>query len=155
LKKKQGLANYMKVILLQKVPGIGDIDDVKEVADGYARNFLFPRHLAVQASPQAVSEMKAHQKKISKESEQDLKDQQILAEKLDGLTLEVKEKGNDSGKLYAAIGPARLVSELKKKGITVNRNQIEVEPIKEAGDYEATIRLRHGLEATISITVSA
>jgi len=56
----------MKVILLQKVPGIGDIDDVKEVADGYAKNFLFPRHLAVQASASAVAQVSAHKKKLAK-----------------------------------------------------------------------------------------
>ena len=66
----------MKVILLQKVSGLGNIDEIKEVADGYARNFLFPNHLAVQASPELVASIGARRKKESTVSEHDLKEQQ-------------------------------------------------------------------------------
>lgn len=144
----------MKVILLQKVPGIGDIDDVKDVADGYARNFLFPRHLAVQASVNAIAQVGAHKKKVAKEAEQDLHEQQSLADRLDGLTIDVKEKVSDKGLLYAAVGPQRVVDELKKRGFVVNRSQIVMKPIKAEGEFSATVRLRHGLEANIHIIVS-
>lgn len=145
----------MKVILLQKVPGIGDIDDVKEVADGYARNFLFPRHLAVQASVGAVAQVSAHKKKMAKEAESDLQEQQSLADRLDGFVIEIKEKASDKGLLYAAVGPQRLVDELKKRGFVILKTQIVMKPIKEAGEFQATVRLRHGLEANVSIIVSA
>jgi large subunit ribosomal protein L9 len=144
----------MKVILLQKVPGIGDIDDVKEVADGYAKNFLFPRHLAVQASASAVAQVSAHKKKLAKEAENDLQEQQSLADRLDGMAIEVKEKISDKGLLYAAVGPQRLVDELKKRGFGILKTQVVMKPIKEAGEFQATIRLRHGLEANVNIIVS-
>ena len=82
----------MKVILLRSVPGLGDIDDVKEVAEGYARNFLFPKHLAVQASAKASNELVARKKKEVRQAEQDLSEQQNLAQRIDGLELEIKEK---------------------------------------------------------------
>lgn len=145
----------MKVVLLQKVPGIGDIDDVKEVADGYARNFLFPQHLAVQASVSVISQIAAHKKKVGKEAENDLREQQSLADRLDGLTIEIKEKVSDKGLLYAAVGPQRLVEELKKRGIVVTKAQIAMKPIKEEGEFTVPVRLRHGLEASVSIIVSA
>ncbi len=145
----------MKVILLQKVPGLGDIDQVKEVADGYARNFLFPRHLAVQATATTLADMAAHKKKEAKQAERDLHEQQTLAEKLEGLAIEIKEKVSEKGQLYAAVGPARVVTELAKRGLTVERNQIQMKPIKEAGEFEALVKLRHGLEATVNIIISA
>ena len=145
----------MKVVLLQRVPGIGDVDDVKEVADGYARNFLFPRHLAVQASVDAITKVRAHKNKLAKEAEKDLKEQQSLADRLSGLVLELKEKISDKGLLYAAVGPQRLVDELKKRGFLINKSQISMKPIKSEGEFVASIRLRHGLEANINIIVSA
>lgn len=145
----------MKVVLLQKVPGIGDIDDVKEVADGYARNFLFPRHLAVQASESTILRVNAHKKKVAKEAENDLKVQQSLADRLDSLVLEIKEKINEKGLLYAAVGAQRIADELKKRGFEISKAQINVKPIKEAGEFKVTVRLRHGLEARFSIIVSA
>ncbi len=145
----------MKVILLQKVPGIGDVDELKEVADGYARNFLFPHHLAVQASVSAVAQVSAHKKKLMKDAENDLQEQQSLADRLDGMVIEIKEKASDKGLLYAAVGPQRLVDELKKRGVVILKTQIVMKPIKEAGEFQATVRLRHGLEANVNIIVSA
>lgn len=145
----------MKVIFVQNVSGVGKIDEIKEVADGYARNFLFPKHLAVAAGTQAVQELKAQQAKKAKEEVRDLQMQQSLAERLDGVSLEFKEKVSEKGLLYAAVNPAMVVVELKKLGIAVDKNQIYMNPIKEVGEYKATIKLRHGLESEITITVLA
>ncbi len=70
----------MKVILLQNVPCLGKIDEVKNVADGYARNFLFPKHLAVQSTSSAIAEIEAQKKKKAKDELKDLQKQQVLAE---------------------------------------------------------------------------
>lgn len=144
----------MRVIFLQKVPGVGNVDEVKNVADGYARNFLFPQHLAVQASAHAVSTVNAHKNKLAKEAENDLRDQQSLADKINGLALEIQDKAAASGLLYAAISPQRIVNELAKLGLTVSRQQVVMMPIKSAGEYEVVVRLRHGLEASITVIVS-
>ena len=156
---KQGFVlttiSFMKVIFLQDVKGVGKTDEVKEVAEGYARNFLFPKHLAVQASTQAVQELKAHQAKKAKEESRDLQEQQQLAEKLDGLALEFKEKVSEKGLLYAAVTSASVVAELKKKNFDIDKGQVILSPIKEVGEYQAKVKLRHGLEASVTITVFA
>lgn len=145
----------MKVILMQKVAGLGEIDAVKEVADGYAQNFLFPRHLAVQASAKALADLEAHKYKIAKEDNRDLQEQQNLATKLDGIHLDFKEKANESGLLYSAVTAAKVSESLLKLGHKVDKKQISVPQIKKVGDYKGKIKFRHGLEAEIGLTVYA
>jgi len=146
----------MKVILLQNVPGLGKIDDIKEAAEGYARNFLFPKHLAVPATSHALSEIEAQKKKKSKDELKDLQKQQVLAEKIDGLDLSFKEKVSEKGLLYAAINNVKISEALKKMGYQVDKDQIILtKPIKELGEYTVVAKLRHGLESKITITVSA
>lgn len=145
----------MKVILLQKVVGLGDPDEIKEVAEGYANNYLFPRHLAVQASKQALSNLEAHRKKQAKEEERDLREQQSLAAKLDGLDLDFKEKANEKGLLYSAVTAQKVSEALQKVGHSVDKKQIILPQIKLVGEYKGKIKFRHGLEAEISITVYA
>jgi len=144
----------MKVILLQKVPSVGNAEDIKEVSDGYAINFLFPRHLAVQASPKALSDLTAHKNKKVKEEAKDLREQQDLAAKLDGMELKFTEKANEKGLLYSALSAQKISDMLKKKGYEVDKKQIETPSIKSVGEYRAKIKFRHGLEATLSVTVS-
>lgn len=144
----------MKVILLQKVKGIGDVDEVKEVADGYARNFLFPNHLAIQASPKATNDLELKRKRQAKEAEQDLVDQQALAARVDGFEIEIKEKASQSGVLYAAVTPLKIVAALAKAGYAVIKEQVVIKPIKEAGTYPVRLRFRHGLEAVVNVIVT-
>ncbi len=143
----------MKVILLQNVPGLGHVDDIKEIADGYARNYLFPHHLAVQASPKLLSSISSRHTKQTKQAEQELKEQQSIAGQADGVEVEIKEKGNDHGGLYAAVNAQEIVEALKKKGIKVEKSQIIMKSIKEFGSHKAKIKFRHGLEADIVISV--
>lgn len=145
----------MKVILLKKVPGLGDIDDVKEVAEGYARNFLFPRHLAVQASPKAMQDVEAHHKKIAKEAEQELRSEQSLAERVDGYELEIAERANEKGVLFAAVTAEVVAKALSKAGFAVDKKQLGMKPIKEVGTYGIKIKLKHGLEADVTVIVVA
>jgi len=145
----------MKVILLQNVPGLGKADEVKNVADGYARNFLFPKHLAVQSTAAAIATIEAQKKKKSKDELKDLQKQQSLAEKLDGLEVMFTEKASESGQLYAAVSAAKISEALKKMGYEVDKDLILInKPIKEAGEFEVAVKLRHGLEAKLDIIVS-
>jgi large subunit ribosomal protein L9 len=144
----------MKVILLQKVAGLGEPEDVKEVADGYARNFLFPHHLAVQASPQAVSDLQTKKKKRSKEAEEELYHQEKLAEQLEGMEIEIKQKVTEGGMLYAAVGPQQIAMNLSKRGFEIDKKQIITEPLKEVGEYMVPIKLRHGLEAELRVVIN-
>ncbi len=145
----------MKVILLERVPGLGDIDDIKEVSDGYALNLLFPKHLAVQASNAKIKELKDKEKKRAKDTEKELRETQSLADRLEGYTLIIEDKANEDSLLYAAVTPQRVAEALKTYGFPVNKNMVFTEPIKEIGDYKIKIKMRHGLEANINLTINA
>ncbi|MBI5729470.1 MAG: 50S ribosomal protein L9 [Candidatus Magasanikbacteria bacterium] len=144
----------MKVILLQNVPGVGRADDIKEVADGYARNFLFARHLAVPASEKATNDLALKHKRVAKEAERDLSLQQKVAEKIEGQEIELKEKVSEAGHLYAAVTAVKVAEALKKAGYQITPEQIIMKPLKEAGTFPVKIKFRHGLEATVSVVIT-
>ncbi len=143
----------MKVVLLQNVPGLGHADDVKEVADGYARNYLFPHHLAVVASSKIVGDIERRHEKQNKQAERELHDEQLLADRLDGVDVEIKAKASEHGVLYAAINSAAVAEALAKRGFVVKKEQIINKAIKTTGSHAVRVRFSHGLEVTITVTV--
>lgn len=144
----------MKVILLKDVPGVGKAEEVKDVADGYARNFLFPRHLAVAASTKAVVDVQAKHAKSAKLAERELKDEQKTASRVDGFELEIAEKASDKGVLFASVTPAQIAAALEKKGYKVGADQLVMKPIKHVGTTPIKIKFSHGLEADVTVIVS-
>ena len=143
----------VQVVLMQPIAGIGNADEVKEVSEGYARNFLFPRHLAVLANNQTVTQAGARAHKKTQDTQSQLQRQQSLAGQLDGYEVEFKEKMSASGHLYAAIGPARVAEQLTKLGFSIKKTQLQMSAIKSAGDFKAVVRFSHGLESDIRIIV--
>jgi len=144
----------MKVILVENVKGLGVVDDIKEVADGYARNFLFAKNLAVPSSKKSTSDIAAQNNKKVKTEMKDLQQEQAIAEKIEKMSLEIKAKVSEGNSLYAAITPQVIIKEMKKKKITIVKKQVMMEPIKETGDYKVKIKLKHGLDAELNINVS-
>lgn len=144
----------MKVILLKNVKEQGVEGAVVEVSEGYARNFLFPQNLAVQASPQALA---AAQEKKQRESAKEKKELVIarkLSEKIDGYEVTIKAKMTDKGSLFGAVHPKDIVKALKKEGFTIEPEWIVIaKPIKETGTHRLILNLPHGLEAEISLIV--
>lgn len=143
----------MKVILIQNVPGTGKIDDVKEASEGYARNFLFAKNLAIPATPKALQELEARRNRQVKDAELGLREQQSLADKLEGWEINIAEKVSDSGALYASVGPQKISEMLAKSGFKVDKNQIVMKPVKEIGEYKAKIKFAHGLESEIIVHI--
>jgi len=144
----------MKVILLRDVEKLGKRFDVKDVADGYARNFLLPKGLAKQATEAAIKQSEIEKKAAELAAEMDLKVAEEGVVALDGQEIEIKAKISEDGKLYGAITPVKLVKILKEKGFEIKKNQIKLStPIKEVGEYDVALELSHGLEATIKIIV--
>ena len=144
----------MKVIFVQNAPGIGKIDEIKEVSDGYARNFLFTKNLAIPATDRMLADLKIRQNKKAKDRESELRAEQSVADKLDGLEVVLKERIGSGGTLYAAVGPQKVSELLMRSGFKINKNKIILKPIKEAGEYPAKIIFQHGLEAEIRVIVS-
>ncbi|MBU0597188.1 50S ribosomal protein L9 [Patescibacteria group bacterium] len=146
----------MKVIFLQDVLGSGKKGEIKEVADGYARNFLLKKNLAKIATSTLVVNVEKKTKKQKKQNFEELKENQKIASTLDGVEVEVKAKASDGGTLYAAIGGRKLVDEIKRQfGVDIKMGQIKTESqIKEIGEHKIKIEFGDGLEADLSIIVS-
>ncbi|KKW30045.1 MAG: 50S ribosomal protein L9 [Candidatus Uhrbacteria bacterium GW2011_GWD2_52_7] len=142
----------MQVILLDDVRALGRKGVVVDVPEGYARNFLFPQHLAVEASKKALHEKDerdtAQKSRVKKDEKQDRR----LAEQIDGLEVVVAAKA-DKGTLYASVGAKEIAAALKDEGFKVNADYIEVDPIKEIGSSEVTISFPSGFEAMITVVV--
>ncbi|MFZ5559831.1 MAG: 50S ribosomal protein L9 [Patescibacteria group bacterium] len=144
----------MKVILLQDVENLGKKDDVKNVANGYARNFLFPKKLAKLATKEAIEELERQKELEAKKAEEELKKVEELVSQIDGLEFEIIEKVDENGKLYGSVNEVRVAKILKEKGFDIKKKQIKIpQPIKELGEFPVTILFDHGLEAEIKLIV--
>lgn len=146
----------MKVIFQKDVKGSGKRGEIKEVADGYARNFLFKQGLARQATEDAIVNLEGNINKQQKNAQKELKQAQRTASKLDGAEIELTAKVNAEGTLYAAVSSKKVKEEIKKQfGVEVKLQNIVIkEPIKECGDHNIHIKLDHGIEAEITVIVS-
>jgi len=145
----------MRIILLQDVEKLGKKYDVKEVADGYARNFLLPKGLAKIATKETLKWLKL-QKEIRKEkAEKDLQKIQEEASAIDGQEVVISVKVGDDGQLFESIGAKRVAEKLKELGFGVKRSQVNLEkPIKELGEFPIKISFPHNLEAEIKVIVT-
>ena len=142
----------MKVILLQDVKGKGKKGQMLEVSDGYARNFMLPKKLAIEATPDAINTMrmndKATQERIAREKAEALE----TSKKLRAMTLVVKAKGGGAGRLFGAVTNAEIAAALEKQGVKLDKRKIVLnETIKNVGTYTATCKL--GYEITAPLTV--
>ena len=144
----------MKIILLKDISNLGKKNDVKKVADGYARNFLIPKDMAVLASQSNLKQLEEQKRIEAQKAEEELKMFQDQAGQIDGLELEISSKIQDEGKIFGSITAINIVNKLKEKGFEVKKEQIKLEkPIKEFGEYEVTVEFPHNLEAKIKVIV--
>ncbi|MFZ2189625.1 MAG: 50S ribosomal protein L9 [Candidatus Magasanikiibacteriota bacterium] len=146
----------MKVLFLKDVPGTGKKGEIKDVADGYAQNFLFRQKLARQVTQVVLKQETERQEKEVKKNSSELKQSQKYAARLDGSELFLQEKASDTGTLYQTVNAKKLAEEIKKQsGVTVTPDQIEIEKhIKEIGEHKVLVKFPQGLEAEISVVVS-
>lgn len=147
----------MKVILLEDVPNIGRKEDIKEVADGYARNFLFKQGLAKAATAMAIESVKALEEKRAREMKRELADSQKIASRLDGVEIEILAKVSAANTLYSAVGAEQITRAVRKQlGVDLQAGQVDLRKgIKECGDHRVKIKFPHGLEAELIVRVSA
>ncbi len=145
-----------QVLLRESVPSLGQIGEVVRVRQGYARNYLFPRKLAVEATPENVRLME--RKRVRFEAEDVAREAQISAriEALGKITLSVVEKADASGTLYGSVGPATIVKLLARAGVQAEEKDIRLEePIKSVGTHEIPIHVWGEHYAGIQIVVEA
>ncbi|PMP69480.1 50S ribosomal protein L9 [Desulfurella multipotens] len=144
----------MRVVLLEDIENLGLAGDVLDVKDGYARNFLFPRKLALKATKENVKLIEEKRNSIIKRAQKRLQLEQAKKEQLDGLTIELKAKTGEGGKLFGSIGTNDIYTALKEKQIEIDKKSIRLEdPIKQIGEYEVTIALYRDIKAKIKVIV--
>jgi len=143
----------MKVIFLQDVPQVAQAGQVKEVADGYARNYLIPRKLAALAQPHSVSQIEIKAKKVEAHLTAEL---QELAGQIEGKEVGLKAKAGAKEKLYGSITSADIAAELKKvTGLEIDKRKIDLEePIRQLGSYEVAVKLGKDIMPKIRVTVT-
>ena len=144
----------MKVILIQDVKGKGKKGQMIEVSDGYARNFMLPKKLAIEATPDAINTMKmndkATQERIAREKAEALE----ISKKLRAMTLVVKAKGGGAGRLFGAVTNAEIASALEKQGVKLDKRKIVLnETIKNVGTYTATCKLGYEINAPLTVKI--
>jgi large subunit ribosomal protein L9 len=145
----------MKVILVEKVKALGTIGEIVNVSAGFARNFLFPRKLALLADEKNSNVLKDKQKALAKKVSAEKGTAEALKKKLEGQTVELIKKVGANGRLFGAVTTAEIAKELENKGITVERRLITVEgSIKSLGTYEVKAKLFNDVIATFKVKVA-
>lgn len=146
----------MKVILKKEVEKLGEMGDVVTVKDGYARNYLIPRGLAVRATEGMLKAIEEEKKQKAFKIERERKAARELAESLERLLLNVKAKAGEEGKLYGAITTQMIADKLKDKGFDIDRKQITIDPpIKQVGKHQVSIKLYSDVIAKLNLEVEA
>ena len=145
----------MKVILLKDVKGTGVKGDVVNVNDGYARNFLFPKGLAVEATKANLNELKNKEKAQQRRIEQEKQEARELAKKISDITLVIKAKSGENGKLFGSVTNKEIAQELKKQhNITIDRKKIVLnEPIKQLGQMDLEVKLYPEISGKLTVKV--
>lgn len=144
----------MKVILLKDVESLGFEGDSVEVARGYARNFLIPKGISVEANNANLKALELKKKKIIAKRMKDKEAAERVKEQISQITVAIKGKTGEEGKLYGSITTRDIAHELEKEGVSVDRKKIVIdEPIKTAGTHEADIKLYPEVVARIKVIV--
>ena len=145
----------MKVILLDNIKGVGKKDEIINASDGYARNFLFPKKLAVEANNENMSKLKA--KKQSEQYKKDVNKENAdkIAKKLDDITLTIKVKAGENGKIFGGVTSKEISEELKKQyKIDIDKKKIILnENIKNLGSFDISMKLFEGVTGKLKVKV--
>ena len=146
----------MEIILQEEVANLGQIGDIVKVRDGYARNYLLPRGLAVQANRRNVRALEHHKRLVAVKKERVQRQAQTLLDQLSALSLTIPAKAGEEGRLFGSVTNIDLEAALKEQGLTLDRRKILLdEPIKQLGSYEVPVNLGGALRANIKLEVTA
>jgi len=144
----------MKVILLQDIEEIGKKFEVKEVKDGYARNFLIPKNLVKPATEQALKWLETRKEIEDEKAKEELKGFQEIASSMDGLEVVIPVKIGEKGQLFEKITVQKISEKTKEMGFNIKKEQVELnEPIEESGEFPVKIKFEHNLETEIKVIV--
>lgn len=145
----------MKVILLQDVKGKGKKGQMLEVSDGYARNFMLPKKIAIEATPDAINTMRMNDKAAAEKAAKERAEAMEVSKKLRELTVTVTAKGGGAGKLFGSVTNQEIADALKAAtGITLDKRKIVIaDPIKNVGTYTVTCKLGYEISAPLTVKI--
>lgn len=143
----------MKVILLDNIKGVGKKDEIINASDGYARNFLFPKKLAVEANNENLNKLKTKKQSEQYKKDVDKANAQEIAKKLDGINLSIKVKAGENGKIFGGVTAKEIAEELNKQyKIDIDKKKIVLsENIKNIGSFDINIKLYEGVLGTLKV----
>lgn len=144
----------MKVILRQNVDGLGLEGDTVDIAVGYARNYLIPKGLALEANRQNIKLMESQRKKIELRRLKDKEDAEKVRERIGQVTITISQKVGDEDKLYGSVTSMDIAGRLEEMGISIDRRKIALDkPIKTVGEFDVPIKLHPKVKGFIKVTV--
>lgn len=145
----------MKVILNADVKGLGKKGEMVNASDGYARNFLFPKNLAVEANATAMNELKNREAAKAHHTAEEKRIATEASDKINGKEVVIKAKAGANGKLFGAVTSKEIAGEIKAKfGLDVDKKKISVSDIKSYGEYTAEIKFYNGIVAKLNVKVT-
>lgn len=145
----------MKVILKADVKGQGKAGQVVNVSDGYARNFLFPKGLAVEANASSMSELNSKNAAAAHHIEEEKQAARNTAAKIEGKVVSLKAKAGAGGKLFGSVTSKEVAEEMKKQlGVEIDRRKLSMNDIKSFGDFAAEVKLYNGITAKLTVRVT-
>lgn len=146
----------MKVILKEDVQGVGKAGQIINVKDGYARNYLLPKGLALIADEKNLKVLEYQKKKFEEQAKKKRQDAESIAERLGALELIIKAKAGEDQKLFGSITAKDIAEALQKEGFSIDKKQISIsEPIKRVGEHEVEVKLLSNISAKLKINVVA
>ena len=145
----------MRVILLQDIENLGKKYEVKDVKDGYARNFLISKGLAKIATRESLEWLESQKGIEEKKAEEELKSIQTLASEIDGLEVIIPVKIGEEGQLFEKINNQKISEKLKELNFEIEKNKIDLlQPIEELGEYPVKVKFEHNLESEIRVIIT-
>ena len=145
----------MKVIFLQEVANIARKNEVREVKNGYARNFLIPNNLAKKATPLDLEELEVIKNNEEKKGAKDLENKKLLAEKIEGKEFVLKFKVGEEGQLFESVTSVKIAQAIKEAGFDIEEDKIVLEkPIKSIGEFPINIDLGNNLKAKVIVVIT-
>ncbi len=146
----------MKVILKRDVKGLGREGDLKDVKDGYARNFLLPSGAAVLADKGAIANWERHRAQREERDRSARADAEAAAQRLREMTVQIRAKAGDRGRLFGAVTAHQILDAIRRQGIDLDRHAVHLrEPIKALGDHRVGVKLMPGVESVVTVSVVA
>ncbi len=144
----------MKVILKEDVKHVGKMGQIVDVADGYARNYLIPKGLVAEASTKNIKLLEHEKRTIQEKSKKIRNSAQDLASRISSLTISIKAKAGEEGKLFGSITTMDVAEALQKEGVEIDKKKISLEePIKRLGSYTVNIKLHPDVSAPLNIQI--